>query len=605
MKIIPIQDEVPLAKLVEVTQTETTEHDPEGPVLPGAPELSSIGLTIEQMNNLTDEELERLTAPPVESGPVDEPLPGETYDQMVKRTENGDARSDGEKMIDRLMTSLYGEGSVYEEVESPEPPKAVIKTEATEAIAAGPKLDLMAQLFGSNSETVLDLKDATKPFAVALYKDGIWERRDNTIGTFVFRRKTLTDVPYGYKECKPSFVLKLPKLPQGILDETARLFREIMKKMSDSECMVQIFWDTSTKEYFMHVPEQYVAKASINFIHDKDLQNNEKYIWVLDIHSHNSMGAFFSGGDDRDEKSTRIFGVMGQLNKDAFESKWRAGCNGFYYNLEQGDLWDSTTTDVFAVPDTDLEKIKHYRDMPQERKAAVVQVGGPGTWQQTSQGQTSFNPNARNHVPDTSRWQSPYPGYQGAHGYKGNASNYNSWNENTKGGKNSQQNSGRFPQTGKHTPVVYKGYPGLEDDDDFRSIYSTNTAKYKITIRLSGDDVEFNGYKAVRETMDDLESRLKEGPTQLFESTKIKTFNCGSQVLLEMLDVLISQINENLNEDLNENVRYQEDLTDMCINFAMMLKNFDDKKQYLAAMAQEIGVLPTRPQNRRFHLGKR
>ena len=33
----------------------------------------------------------------------------------------------------------------------------------------------------------------------------------------------------------------------------------------------------------------------------------------MDIHSHNTMGAFWSGTDNADEKETRLFGVLGKI----------------------------------------------------------------------------------------------------------------------------------------------------------------------------------------------------------------------------------------------------------------------------------------------------
>ena len=51
---------------------------------------------------------------------------------------------------------------------------------------------------------------------------------------------------------------------------------------------------------------------------------------VLDIHSHDSMKAFFSGTDDRDEQGLRLFMVMGKLDTMEPEYSMRVGVYGYF-----------------------------------------------------------------------------------------------------------------------------------------------------------------------------------------------------------------------------------------------------------------------------------
>ena len=107
-----------------------------------------------------------------------------------------------------------------------------------------------------------------------------------------------------------------------------------------------------------------VQKATIAATHSQELQGNpQRYIWVLDIHSHNTMGAFFSGTDSADEISTRVFGVMGQISKGTtqrvnFTCKWRAGVNGKFVELNAADIWDMDNVELMPVPEADYAKVQ-------------------------------------------------------------------------------------------------------------------------------------------------------------------------------------------------------------------------------------------------------
>ena len=76
-------------------------------------------------------------------------------------------------------------------------------------------------------------------------------------------------------------------------------FKEINCKHG-TEVMVQVYWDKDNKKYFIHCPEQTVSKASISY--KRDIELDKKCLLAADFHSHNTMGSFFSGTDDGDEK---------------------------------------------------------------------------------------------------------------------------------------------------------------------------------------------------------------------------------------------------------------------------------------------------------------
>jgi len=61
---------------------------------------------------------------------------------------------------------------------------------------------------------------------------------------------------------------------------------------------------------------------------------------VLDIHSHGSMGAWFSSVDNADELGLKLYGVVGEVHTMLPDSLWRVGIYGYFCPLEIGDIFD-------------------------------------------------------------------------------------------------------------------------------------------------------------------------------------------------------------------------------------------------------------------------
>ena len=61
---------------------------------------------------------------------------------------------------------------------------------------------------------------------------------------------------------------------------------------------------------------------------------------ILEIHSHGSMRAFFSGTDDRDEQGFHLYGVIGRVDTYLPESLFRVGVYGYFALLGEKDIFD-------------------------------------------------------------------------------------------------------------------------------------------------------------------------------------------------------------------------------------------------------------------------
>jgi PRTRC genetic system protein A len=151
------------------------------------------------------------------------------------------------------------------------------------------------------------------------------------------------------------------KIPKVLLHEIVQFFKEVMTiKKADQEAMAHVLWNEKDKDeehrgYRIAIPNQTVSKASVRYEHDHIEKND---LIVLDIHSHNTMGAFFSGTDDNDDKKGIFFsGVVGDLDKRNPGFIWRLNVNEVKKSAEVTDIFDIEKVEV-KVPSAWLDKVK-------------------------------------------------------------------------------------------------------------------------------------------------------------------------------------------------------------------------------------------------------
>jgi PRTRC genetic system protein A len=143
--------------------------------------------------------------------------------------------------------------------------------------------------------------------------NGLWEVRKNSIGTFWVHSYEGHIGGFPKEDEKERFELDLPKIPRKLLNESVAFFRHLSDE-HEFEAYVQFFWDIEEGEYHTIVPEQKISKGKVSY--EKPEIDNRKQILVCEVHSHNTMEAFFSSVDDKDEKKRgdRFFGVVGKLD---------------------------------------------------------------------------------------------------------------------------------------------------------------------------------------------------------------------------------------------------------------------------------------------------
>jgi len=153
------------------------------------------------------------------------------------------------------------------------------------------------------------------------------------------------------------------KIPFRLLEEIIQFFREVMTiKKAEQEAMAHILYNEKDKEssdrgYRIAIPNQVVSKASVKYESDHILDGD---IIALDIHSHNTMGAFFSGTDNGDDRIRMGYsGVVGKLDAKVPEMVFRLNVNEDRRDAKLAEIFDLLDKEI-KVPSEWLEKVKSF-----------------------------------------------------------------------------------------------------------------------------------------------------------------------------------------------------------------------------------------------------
>lgn len=241
------------------------------------------------------------------------------------------------------------------------------------------QLSLVAALFNQNEveaePTVLD----RWPTAYIIDNHGhIFLHRKLGAGGHVTlkakdRPERLKDIGTTFSEC----INHLPggKIPLDLFSQVCSFFKKVMKDKgydkstnmsaatgwrSSNEAMAHILWNNDTKKYEIGIPTQKVSTAAVDFSYD-DVKEN--HVIVIDVHSHNNMGAFWSQRDDKeDAKGIWYSGVVGTIDKGP-TTNWRFSMNGEFRSVKFEDIYDGTFDQVqfdLEVPDAWMDKVSQY-----------------------------------------------------------------------------------------------------------------------------------------------------------------------------------------------------------------------------------------------------
>ena len=213
-----------------------------------------------------------------------------------------------------------------------------------------PKVEMKTKgnaAYKGNFGTLEEARASDKVICMIPAKDGrFYELRKMEQGEFIAPKNNVTD----FDDIRAGFTPALPKIPASLMGQIIAFFRAFMTKSEESEALALIYWDKVKQEFFAYVPKQTVCKVEIEAdLRDCPYDDDERYICYADIHSHNSMDAFFSFKDDNDERSTGLYFVLGNLDQFYPTIKARIFCGDTFITID---------------PDTVIEGLE--REFPNE-----------------------------------------------------------------------------------------------------------------------------------------------------------------------------------------------------------------------------------------------
>ncbi len=141
---------------------------------------------------------------------------------------------------------------------------------------------------------------------------------------------------HGLADLVPIAELKVDRVPGVWL----RSILSSARRRMPNEAMYQFLWDGTRSDLKPEVfrtwrcssPAQVVTPTGVHF--DDDGQA------VIDLHSHNSMPAFFSTTDDADEQGLRFYAVIGDIDTNTPEIQVRVGVYGHFLGVPADLVFD-------------------------------------------------------------------------------------------------------------------------------------------------------------------------------------------------------------------------------------------------------------------------
>lgn len=211
-----------------------------------------------------------------------------------------------------------------------------------------------------------DVDTAGKIISIVPAKDGkVYEIRNTEMGKFttpVVGCDMLSDIRAGFDSA-------MPLIPMDMIMRIVAFFRYYMHNGVEKEALLNVYYDKQTHTFFMDAPEQTVTKASVDSIISEEYSNN-RYIHYMDIHSHNSMKAFFSEVDDSDEKATRLYTVIGNLHQYFPDVKTRISNGGKFHEIDPAEVFELIAR---PFPNEWRENV-HFKDSHNETVTGVDDI---------------------------------------------------------------------------------------------------------------------------------------------------------------------------------------------------------------------------------------
>jgi PRTRC genetic system protein A len=146
----------------------------------------------------------------------------------------------------------------------------------------------------------------------------------------------------GLAPLEPHFRLKVPRLPGRLLVAVLLDAQRARRPDGDLNEALYHFHHNGARVRVVKPAQRATATAVVGA--EADAAGV-----ILDLHSHGTMGAFWSGTDDNDEQGFRVYGVIGRLDERP-EIRLRLGVYGYWFPIPVGVLFDNREgfVDIFG-----------------------------------------------------------------------------------------------------------------------------------------------------------------------------------------------------------------------------------------------------------------
>ena len=187
-------------------------------------------------------------------------------------------------------------------------------------------LDNLVGVVMATEPTLPPIGDAAYQYVVAA--NGLFVRAEDSRIKALVPVATTEHLSHGLCPVEPFVRLKVPKVPYAFL---LSLHKSAVKHVPN-EAMYQLAY-TAGSGWECWMPSQTTTPTAVRF---QDTGRS-----TIDLHSHNSMNAFFSQTDDEDELGFRFYIVIGRLRRVEWpQILCRVGVYGHFWQCHPSDIFD-------------------------------------------------------------------------------------------------------------------------------------------------------------------------------------------------------------------------------------------------------------------------
>lgn len=185
-----------------------------------------------------------------------------------------------------------------------------------------------------------------------------------------------------------AFNPQLPKAPKELFVDILECFKYIVGKTKD-ELFIILYYDTKEEKYLMDIVKlQIISGGAVKYAYNKKYEMEDRYIKYLEIHSHNTMGASFSGTDNNDESGRTMYfcGVIGKIDQHSniynVDQKFRIWTGQKFRDIKPWEVFDiyMPTPSIKDAHKVRLDQILAISKAAKERSkiTANKNIGIPG-----------------------------------------------------------------------------------------------------------------------------------------------------------------------------------------------------------------------------------